>query len=516
MRQKLKAFVLPIFIMIIGISALFIHQLFEVKKTPQENWSRSLPLDYASDEKPLFFLQDKNLFISNKNKIEHFSVQDGLTIEKVKDIPTKVTRGYPFWTDGSQTIMIKDSNLVSTKNNKDTVLDNNVTGIAIHHSHIIYWKNEKAYTLNLENQTSKEIHQFESEIHNVYIADDGSAIFAVMKDDVHASLYYLDETGSVLKDPFFTISQSPNDRVEGLVFSKQNDTLHLLYNHQSRTQGTIAYKINKLSVSLNDDKDSNIKPQEVSFLNEESNAKLEAPRSAKIVEIDGKKNILFTAESHRIDAKNAISLYLAPYTKGTDITAKPISTTKNFGFAPIRVAGDSLVWFDYDGDSYELFGASQDKNVVAASKEWTDRSVKEGINNAVLMLFSSLITVLTSFYWVLPSLFLLILLYIFKPNAFEKDDINWVEYASIIIFLVMPITFISRAQSEYFHSVAPNYFSFTGSSWVWLLIISVISGLIWKYGRNPEWGTFAGAFYFMGAYILIFITSIGPYLFNLY
>ncbi|MGD6840873.1 hypothetical protein ACQCVL_31450, partial [Bacillus thuringiensis] len=95
-----------------------------------------------------------------------------------------------------------------------------------------------------------------------------------------------------------------------------------------------------------------------------------------------------------------------------------------------------------------------------------------------------------------------------RPNAFEKDGISWAEYASIIIFMLMPITYTRNAMNAYFYQVAPEYLVFPGSGYALLLLISVITWVIWKIGPDPDWGSFAGAFYFMGIYILFYITSI--------
>lgn len=103
-----------------------------------------------------------------------------------------------------------------------------------------------------------------------------------------------------------------------------------------------------------------------------------------------------------------------------------------------------------------------------------------------------------------------------KPNIFEKEEINWVEYVSIAIFAAMPFTFVDKAMNAYFYEIAPSYLTFTGSGWILLLIITAVSAAIWKFGRDPDWGTFGGAFYFIGVYILLYITSIGTYVFNLF
>ncbi|WJV30622.1 hypothetical protein QTG56_06175 [Rossellomorea sp. AcN35-11] len=52
MREKLKVFGIPICVMLLFVAALFFHQLLLVKELPQPEWSRSLPLDFTSKERP--------------------------------------------------------------------------------------------------------------------------------------------------------------------------------------------------------------------------------------------------------------------------------------------------------------------------------------------------------------------------------------------------------------------------------------------------------------------------------
>ncbi|MGM0827933.1 MAG: hypothetical protein ACQEU4_06930 [Bacillota bacterium] len=84
------------------------------------------------------------------------------------------------------------------------------------------------------------------------------------------------------------------------------------------------------------------------------------------------------------------------------------------------------------------------------------------------------------------------------------------------MFLVMPLTFISKATGEYFYFAAPKYLMFSGNEYIVLLVISALTSLLWKFWRDPDWGTFDGVFYFMGIYILLYATSLGPYIFNLF
>jgi hypothetical protein len=515
-RANFKAFGIPFMLVLLLIGALFFHQLLKVKQQPDPDWSRSIPLGYTSEERPLAFYGDEALFLASNGKVDQFSFDESLNPTKGITLNTSVTRGQPFWTDGSMVIQVKDEQLVSTKDNEDKILDDKVTGISTSSNAIYYWKQQTLYSLTLNDLSSKEVFRFPGEVLEAYIGNDGSVLLQIRQDDAHSHLYYMDDGLKLVKSPFAVVNTSTNHHINGLSFVKENGQMTVLYNEEMRAQGTLSYKILKLQTSIADIGKSIVKPLKIEFTNVQSGFKLQSPRSVQFASFHGEPSIFFTSESHRVGGQNAIGLYVSPFSDSNQFGATPVNTTKHFTYSPIQITDKSIAWLDYDGDYYELFGASQDEKAIVKSTKWSKRSVKEAVNNAVLMLFSSLITILVSFYWVLPSLFVLILLYMFKPNIFEKEDINWVEYASIILFILMPLTFIGKAMGDYFYLSAPEYLTFTGSEYILLLIISALTAFLWKIGRNPDWGTFGGAFYFMGIYILLYVTSIGPYIFNLF
>ncbi len=516
MKEKLKIFGLPIGIMLLFVCFLFIHQLLLVKQVPQPNWSRSIPLEFSFNERPQLFNDNDTMYISSNGKIHSVSFDDQLNVSKNEVMDTKITRGYPFWTDGNQIIYYKEGSLVSTENNEGTVLSKNVTGLGTGINDVYYWSGNQLKAYNPKDGSSKNIFTFSSEISDIHVGHNGSAIIQVKIDDTHDNVYYINEKKEVSEHPFMVVNTAPNKKVDGLVFTLKDNQLVVLYNEKSRTQGALSYKVYKVQVPVSEIGTSIVKASKMETFNKENKQQLVSPAVAQIVNLNGKESILFTSEGQRVGENSEIRLYIAPFNLGNQLKGVPINTTRNVTYLPVQNTAKSLIWFNYDGDSYELFGASQDKQVISASKHWTKRSVREAINNGIIMIFSTLITVITSFYWTLPPLFLLILLYIFRPNDFEKEGINWVEYASIVLFLLMPVTYTGNAMDEYFYQMAPDYFTFPGSHYVILLFLSAITALIWKIGRDPDWGSFAGVFYFVGIYILLYMTSVGPYFFNLF
>jgi hypothetical protein len=516
MKEKLKAFGLPIGITLIFIAALFIHQLLLVKELPQQGWSRSMPFQESFKEKPQVFVDaEDKIHIASDGHVQTIKMNDKLEISEETISKTKITRGFPFWTDGKQYIYYKGGNLVSAAGVQEQILEKDIAGLGTGENSVYYWKDGTLSRYDMKKRTSTEIHTFPNTISGMFVADNGSAIVQVEKDNTHDLLFYLDDKQQT-SGAFLTVASSPNKKMEGLTFKEKDGNLLVFYNQKSRTQGTLAYNVFKLQAPVGEIGNSMLEGEKVEFDHRDTGQKLMSPGGVQLVEMNREEMILITSEGTKIGDNNTVSLYAAPLEDGTVFSAAPVSTTKHVSYPPLKISNEAMIWMNYDGADYAMKGSSRNPEVISESTNWSKSSVKEAINNGILMMFSSLVTIMTSFYWVLPSLFLLILMYIFKPNAFEKDGISWVEYLSIIIFIFMPVSYTQNAMNAYFEQMAPGYLLFPGSAYAVTIFLTLITLAIWKFGRDPDWGSMGGTFYFMGTYILFYITFIGPYIFNLY
>jgi hypothetical protein len=515
MKEKMKAFGLPLIIMLTLIGVLYFQQLQTLTELPNENWSRSIPFNMKADEKPIAFQNGNEVFYSEKNKVHHFSVNEGLEVKNKGDISFTVPRGYSFWTDGEQFITLSQGTL-KLSGADEKVIAEDVTGISTRSDKVVYWQGGDVYEVNPLTLESKSIHSFSSDVANVFFGNDGSYVVAQQMNDVNAELFFVSAEGEVIQNSFMKVSNNKNNKLGNIAYSIQNGEITFIFDTQLRSQGVLSYQIHMAKTAVSELGTSELKAENVTIVNEANGAKLETPRYVQIMQSNEAPTLLFTAEGQGVGDGNAVSLYTGTFESNTTVRAMSMTTTKGITHYPVEASDGSIVWLDYTGGNYELYGASQSEEVKEQSTELGSRSYKEAGINTVLLLASSLVTFLVSFYWVLPSLLLLIVLYMAKPNIFEKEEINWVEYVSIAIFSVMPFTFVDKAMNAYFYEIAPSYLTFTGSGWVLLLIITAVSAAIWKFGRDPEWGTFGGAFYFIGIYILLYITSIGTYIFNLF
>ncbi|WP_421378893.1 hypothetical protein ACOJQI_14010 [Bacillus salacetis] len=515
MKEKMKAFGLPIVIMLALIGILYFQQLQTLTELPNENWSRSIPFDMETDEKPIVFQNENEVFYSEKNKVHHFSINEGLEVTNEGDISFTVPRGYSFWTDGKKFITLSQR-VLKVSGEDEKIIAEDVTGVSTRSDNIVYWQGGDVYELDPSTLETKSIHSFTNDVANIFFGSDGSYVVAQQTDDVNADLFFVTAEGEVTPNSFMKVPNNKNNKLGNIAYTIENGEITFIFDTQMRSQGVLSYHMHQAKTAVSDLGSTELKAENVSIINEANGAKLETPRYVQIMESSETPALLFTAEGQGVGDDHTVSLYTGVFEDDLTVSASSFTTTDGITHYPIEAGDGSIVWLDYNGGSYELYGASQSPEVKEESIELTSRSYKEAGINTVLMLASSLVTFLVSFYWILPSLLLLIVLYMAKPNIFEKEEINWVEYVSIAIFVVMPFTFVDKAMNNYFYEIAPSYLTFSGSSWVLLLIITAVSAVIWKLGRDPEWGTFGGAFYFIGVYILLYITSIGTYIFNLF
>ncbi|MBN8194222.1 hypothetical protein JI667_18995 [Bacillus sp. NTK074B] len=516
MKGKMKTLGIPLLLMTLFFGGVIIHQMMSMKQLPQPNWSRSLPMDLKLEDRPQYFSIDKELFTNSEGKVKHYTISKDLKLQEKSPINIKVKRGDDFWTNGSTSIYLKDGKLLVSKNKVTDVIASNVSDLSSGVNDVYFWSGNILYYCNPDNFSTTKIKEFQSDVLDVSINKEGQAVVKTQKNDTQSLLYYIDNSQKIIKNPFALVSNETNKKVEDIAFIENNKNLTVFYSEEMRSQGILSHKIFKLVTPINEIGNALIKPDEVIVTNENNGFKIANPQSVEFVKIDDKSMVLISGEGQKIGDNNTVSLYLSPFTDENVLKAGVITTTKEFALNPLVINNNSILWFNFDGHTNELYGASQNKDVILKSTKWNETNVKEAFYNGIVMIASSVITILTSFYWMIPSLFLLILLSFFQPNSFEREGINIWEYISIILFLMMPLTYISRSMNDYFYYVAPEYLTFSGSSYIILIVISIITAVIWKLGRDPEWGTFSGAFYFMIVYTLLFVSSVGSYFFNIF
>jgi hypothetical protein len=138
--------------------------------------------------------------------------------------------------------------------------------------------------------------------------------------------------------------------------------------------------------------------------------------------------------------------------------------------------------------------------------------VKQAASNTILQLFQGLILAMSALYWIVPSILFGLVIYFVNIQLMEDED-KRVKYTLLSLYLIVQFIFMQKLFNDHFYSFAPNFLTFSGSSYILPLFIAVISGLAVLFGKKKDWGMLANISYFIGINIVFLSLTIGPYMF---
>ncbi|MEI5908701.1 hypothetical protein WAK64_16760 [Bacillus spongiae] len=514
--RKLKTFGIPIVLCSCLFLVLYFQQLNEIKQLPNDEWSRSLPLDVSLSESKQVFHNDNKMYLTSSTDVQVVELNQQMTTQG-DTLPLKVDKGKGFWTNEEKFVYLNKKRVILSDLSSETVIAENVSNVKGADEQVVYWTDNTLYRLNPDTGETTLLSTFENNVEDVYFLNSGEILVLIPNDwNTKANLYLLNDQDDlpILLSSINTGQQSIIDGISGTI--QENGHIFLLMEKNGRSQGNITYYSYKMEGTIEDFINNTVPLEKINFYDKDSQHQFENSHSLSNFRMKDKTTFTFLAEGLGVTKKNDTSLYLGEL-KGNKVESRLISTTDHVANDPFY-ANDlsSIYWLIYNGESHKLYFSSTDEAVIKDSLTLSKEDYSNAFYNSFLMLFSGFIVLLTSFYVYLPSLTFLIYLNIFKPNVLESEGIHLVEYVSIGMFLVMPIFYLATAMDSFFYSIAPSYLTFDGSLWVISFVLSLITTLVWKWGRDPDWTAMLGSFYFMIVYMLLFMISVGPYFFDLF
>ncbi|MEI5908700.1 hypothetical protein WAK64_16755 [Bacillus spongiae] len=514
--RKLKTFGIPIVLCSCLFLVLYFQQLNEINQLPNDEWSRSLPLDVSLSESKQVFHNDNKMYLTSSSGVQVVELNQQMTTQS-DTLPLKVDKGKGFWTNGEKFVYLNKKRVILSDLSSETVIAENITDVKGADEQVVYWADNALYRLYPDTGETTLLSTFENNLENVYFLNSGEIVVSTPNEwKTKANLYLLNSQDDlpILLSSVDTGYQFSINGISGNI--EANGKILLLIEKNGRKQGNITYQSFIMEGTIEDFINNTVPLEKIKFYDKDSQHQFYSFHSLSNFLMKDKTTFTFLAEGIGVFKKNDFSLYLGEL-KGNKVESRLISTTDHVANDPFYANNfSSIYWLIYKGESHKLYFSSNDEAVIKDSLTLSKEDYFNAFYNSFLMLFSGFIVLLTSFYVYLPSLAFLIYLNIFKPNIMESEGVHLVEYVSIGMFLVMPIFYLATAMDSFFYSIAPSYLTFDGSLWVISFVLSLLTTLVWKWGRDPEWTAMLGSFYFMFVYMLLLIFSVGPYFFDLF
>ncbi|KUP06448.1 hypothetical protein Q75_07895 [Bacillus coahuilensis p1.1.43] len=516
MKRKIYKIGIPTFLVLLFLGLLYFQQLQSNLTLPSENWSRSISLQTEIDKKEQILIEDNNIFTPSSNGIIHTTLDSELKVVSQEKIPVTFPLGATYWTNGTYTYFIQDKNLMVYTEEKTSIVFEDVTQFVELQEYIFFISANELYKSPLSSNEIESVSTFDFELIQLSTIEDQALVVLDNVDNQgqKSNMYVYTPTNNKLT-LMTTMSNNSQERIKdvnGIIVEEQ---YQLLVEVEARSQGAISNRVHTLNFLL-EDLPTKISPSPLVFKEKNRDVTLYSPRELQTRESNGKLEVLYVAEDIQIENEFTQSVYIGTV-ENNSVNSSLVSKTRNSSNGPVFIPSlNAITWYDVKGTVTNVYASSSHEDIKIESQNPTNEDYKQALYQSIIMAFSSLVALITASYWFFPSLALLILLYMFKSQWIEGSYERIVEYIAIAIFLILPAFYYTKGKTDYFLEMAPDYLTFSGSSLIIHLLLTLLTFVIYKLNRDEDWGVFAGTFYFMGMYVLLFLVTIGPYLFNLY
>lgn len=508
--KKRLYWLIPFLIVLASISLVFFQRIEAISKDPDTNWSRKVEVGKTTiNRSPYVEKRDNQYVITqfidgdlNKTVWNHqFDELETQTIEVPfgKWDPFFYQDDFLAYFNGEE-IVDKQKKVISKA---DTFYPTANT--------FFYTYNQQVYRYNPETKKTSTLLDIPKGYSIIPIKQSGNnappIYFKRTKGNKINVIAYQHGDEGYKRIATKSAQFPPSQQVEEVIVSTTNEKIGLfvLASVSTGNQKTLYPYIAEANLN-----GSEVDLNETQLNDPHSGGGLREPSEFSATYRNNTFHVLFKA-SGKTDRSNvtdrSFNVYELAYQDG-NAQVERRSHSYRLIFHPTYIDNQTVIWNEI-ADPYKLFIASSNPDVVHKANRYTFDDALIAFGDTMSMLFKGLVTVvLTSHWFIWPLAFFAALFLIFRK--FTDEDPHWVFYAGVGIYLAAALLLKSHFFIPSFNSTAPAYFSFTGSSYFYIIFFALLAYLCVKL-TSDEWSSVLKATYFIGVHILFMICILGPY-----
>ncbi|MFS1511581.1 hypothetical protein VQL36_03970 [Chengkuizengella sp. SCS-71B] len=506
MRRR-KAFILPFIFTLFIIGLLLYLDLQDETSLPSEEWSRSMALQTQEDyiSKP-FILEDGDLYhiySPTKKSVSHLVVDESLEVQSHVKLPVIVPSNSNMWAVGNELIFIKNNTIQKYDRDSITELGHDVEGLVANQDQVVFWKEQELHVLNPTTLENKQIFETTHPIYDVLIDERTNSILILTREDnIHLGVTFLLNKNDMFEvNNLSPITISDRDDITSTSFAIHNKEIDILIGTTAIEAGARTYhtyhtvaNVDNASIETNTTK--------LTIYEEGSNRKIDDAQNLVITNKEGVRTIIFSAKGKSGKQRENANIYEA-YNEDNQWLAKTRSTSRYLSKKAQWLNGESLIWIEFTGGEYALYGASMNEEAINNSMETTKEDWLFAASTTITGLFTSGFTIFIIGIWIVPPLGYLFVVYIINKRIFDQDEVKWLKVTTILTYLVGQIILNQFVLNDLMNLQTPLGLSFFGSGIVTTLVIFTLTFLVYRLARNKEWGLFGNISYFIGINLLL-------------
>ncbi|MFC7371881.1 hypothetical protein ACFQPF_09340 [Fictibacillus iocasae] len=508
-----KPIVIPMLAAIVLLSLVFLNYLQKELKLPTDDWSRSIELpNNSGNDTPFLQHKDGHTFVytAGQTGIQKLELDEDLHVVNTTKSKAVLDENARVWSDGKQFVSTSAQKLVLLKEGKEKVLAENVSFMAPAKNMVYYSSENRVFAYLPEKEKTVEVNTYNAPISSLSGSLHHDSVMATVTADDNHTVHYATKTEDSFRlSPVFSIQKISTESLIGVKFAESDKDLHVIYTKYSVAGGARTYISFYGSAPV--EKLENMPFNRLSFTNNQDLV-LDKPTQMDIFMKGETPNLLFASRGMLTSKKDSVNIYTAQ-PENSEWKAERISSRDTYNRSPATLDGKNIFWLgSMSAKGNQLFAASSSPLVKEESKQITRTDLINAASNTIPAFIISFFAILVAMVWVLPTVLLLLVVYLFKKQSFE-DEKPWIFWSFALLFAAAQTIGIQRLFNDFFYDAAPSYLTFTCSSYVIPVVIAGLALLALRAAAGKDWTLLHKSSFFTGMNLLIVMLLVGVYVY---
>ncbi|MEH7180316.1 hypothetical protein [Neobacillus vireti] len=511
--------IVPGVIMVLGILLLFYENFSDVTEHPAENWSRALTVGETDlNQLPPVKITENGDFVFTRfedGKLATTTLGKDFTIKDEQTYNIPVNKWTQVYQQDDTIIYFDFKNIYDQDRN---IIVSDVEKFYPLDTIILYVKNKILYQLSPETKKSEIVMDIDLAKLNIKPQqnEDGVNILTYSSDPTGVDItlqQYLNGKNNILYQS--KIKVDPGKVVNDISFALEDQKLALLLQEELQsTQGGNPEFFNYFMLtSLSIPNTQNAKV--LTFDDPAGNKSLKEVSDVVLTFRNDKPTILFHADGRtqtQFNDRTTFNIYSAEISESGATKTERRSNTAEISTKPQWINEETIAWMDLDGKGHKIKLSSADINTIDPLIKYTGDDWLQALGKTMGMLTSSFFGIAFAVIWLIWPILFVVFMYIFRNRIADRDP-AWYFYTGIGIYAVAAIIWRNRFFVDNIYTNAPGYLTFTGSSYVYMIIFAVVALSLTMYTKKVnEWAGTQRISYFVGIHIILLTIFFGPYI----
>lgn len=506
----------PVAIILVALSIMFIETITLVSDPPSDNWSREYEVGKAQINKiPLIDTQDDkiNMYFYEEEKKMIKQKVFNLDFKELssKTIPVTFTAWEDFYIDNDQNLYYFEKGTIYKGKEEVAKADHFYPLIAA--NKIVFSKDQAVYAIDVKSGNVSEMFTTDQPIRELVISSDSTIdsvlVYHVANKIITSSIYQ--QSGGIYQRVSQNKIEIPfTEFFDELTYASKDNQFTLAYTTKGAQRGRSKLRLYILQSTF--EKAAN-QANQITPLDPVTSSPLTDVSSIHADYVHNKLSLLF--KGYGYSYKDSQTQYAFNIYELTDNNGKyevnRRSNTYSLSTSPFRINANTVGWLELHGQQNDVLISSSNQKLIDKTVHinFTDLLLTTGV--ILTKISTSTFTLYLTYPWFVTVILFFVLLFYLKRRSLDMDS-PWMTNAGILIYLATAILLKGHFFVHTIYEQAPKYLTFSGSSWFYIFFFAVIAYIATKL-IDKEYGPTFRVSYFIGLHILMLMVFFGPYIY---